>query len=115
MRNERGFIALIAIIVLATGALAFSLATMSGAVAYSDAAYRRELRIQARLNAQACLDSVSLMTGKDYFLSGQVELKEFGCIANVGNDSAGHFHIDAKSTLNDVSWRDSRDIYIQWI
>lgn len=105
---------MIAVVLLATGTLAFSLATMSAAVAYADAAHRRELRIQAHLYADACLDSVSLMAAKDYLLNGPVTLTEFGCSASVTNDSMGHFHIDATARDADISWREYRDIYLQW-
>ena len=114
-RNRRGFMALIAVVLLATGTLAFSLATVSAASTYADMAYRRELRIQAQLNADACLETISLMAAKDYFLNGVVRLSEFGCEAEVTNDSHGNYHIDATTRLSNVSWQEYRDIYLQWI
>ncbi len=104
--------ALIALVLLATGTLAFSLATMSAAAAYADMSYRRELRIQARLNADACLDSVSLMAAKDYFLNGHVKLSEFGCDAQVANDLKGNLNIRVNANSNRVSFQDSRSISI---
>ena len=80
---QKGFTALIAIILLSSVALAFSLVTMSAAVLYSDSVYAREVRIQNSLNQQACTDSISLMKSKDYFLKGQVNIPEFNCTVNV--------------------------------
>jgi len=70
MIPHRGFIALIAIMTLALGTFAFSIGTMSIAMSYRDAVYAREMRIQKRLNQQACLDTFELKKAKDYFLSG---------------------------------------------
>ena len=108
----RGFMALIAVVLLATGTLAFSLATMSAAASYADMAFRRELRIQTQLNAEACLDTVSLMAAKDYFLSGSVHLNEFGCDAQVANDFNGNVSIKASAKISDVGSQDSRTISI---
>ena len=64
-RHEaRGFIALIAVIMASLTMLAFSLIASDAAAGYSDMVDRRELRIQAGLNAEACLDTASLMLAK---------------------------------------------------
>jgi hypothetical protein len=76
--KTRGFVATIAVVILATGCLVFSLVTLLGATSYSESIYKRELRIQAGLNASACLDLVTVMVSKDYFLSGQIEVRQFG-------------------------------------
>ena len=109
---NRGFMALIAVVLLAISTLAFSLATMSAAASYSDVAYRRELRIQAQLNAQACLDSVSLMAAKDYFLNGPVHLFAFGCNAVVTNDFNGNVSIEVRTTLGGVGAEEIESIKI---
>ncbi len=70
MKHYRGFIALIAIMTLALGTFAFSIGTMSVAMSYRDAVYAREIRIQKRLDQQACLDAFELMKAKDYFFVG---------------------------------------------
>lgn len=111
-KMNRGFIALIAVVLLATGTLAFSLATLSAAVSYADMSYRHDLRNQARLNAQACLDTVSLMAAKDYFLSGEVKLPEFGCTANVQNDFNGNVTVKVAATLFGISATDNEQIQI---
>jgi len=67
MKYNNGFIALIAVVMLATGTLAFSLVVLSSVVDYSESVSRKELRIQATMNARACLDMTTLMAVKDYF------------------------------------------------
>ena len=95
--------ALIAVIFLATSTLAFSLVSLGSALLYADAVNQRELRIQARLNAHACVDTIILMAHKDYFLQGTVSIPELGCIAVVTNDSFGHVSMNVIATLNGVS------------
>ncbi|MDE1966458.1 MAG: hypothetical protein KGI45_00070 [Patescibacteria group bacterium] len=109
--NE-GFTATIAVVLLASGTLAFSLATMSAAAAYADSVYRRELRIQAGLYADSCLETAELMAAKDYFLDGSVDLPEFFCAAMVENSFAGSAAIEATSTLGGVSAHSSAMIAI---
>jgi len=101
--TDCGFIAVTAVILLAAGVMAFSLAALGSAVLYSDAVYRRELRIQANLNAESCLDTAALMAAKDYFLSGPVFISEFGCNAVISRDGIGHASITAQSSLAGVS------------
>lgn len=103
-----GFGALVAVILLATCTLSFSLAAMSAAAAYADMTFRREMRIQAGLNVESCLDSVFLMTEKDYFLNGRIILKEFGCEANVANDFNGKISVSAHAALEGISVWDNR-------
>ena len=67
---HQGFIALVAIVVLAMGTFAFSISTMVSAIAYRDAVYTREMRIQKRLDQEACRVTFALMKVKDYFLTG---------------------------------------------
>jgi len=110
--DKKGFMAVTAVMLLAAGTLAFSLATMSAAALYSDAIMRRELRIQAGLNVQACLDSVELMAEKDYFLTGKIGLADFGCRATITKLDSSHMSINATTTLSGVAVRDSRTIQI---
>ncbi len=77
--NERGFGALMSVLIVSTGTMAFSLVTLAAAASYSDAMFRREMRIQQALNSSACDDSASLMRAKDAFASGTVRLAEFDC------------------------------------
>ena len=76
---HKGFIALIAVLLISLSALAFSLVALSAAVMYSDSVTQRELRIQKGLNEEACSDTLSLMKAKDYFLNGRMTVPELGC------------------------------------
>jgi len=102
-----GFISLIAVILLATGTLAFSVVTISAAASYSDSVMRHELRLQAGLNLSGCLDTAELMIAKDYFLNGNMSLSEFACVAGVSNNFNGNILINATATLSGVSARGS--------
>ncbi|MCX6719114.1 MAG: hypothetical protein NTZ38_01935 [Candidatus Taylorbacteria bacterium] len=102
--KTKGFTATTAVILLATGTLAFSLGSLVSAALYADSVNQKELRIQARLNASACLDTVILMAYKDYFLNGPVTVPEFGCTGNVSNDYLGHISMNIKASLEGVSY-----------
>lgn len=104
-KDQDGFIASITVVILATGILAISFSTLAGAISYSESVYKRELRIQANLNANACLDKVTLMVAKDYFLSGEIKIQEFGCIANITNDFNGGVSFVVESKLAMISAR----------
>jgi len=110
--NNRGFMALIALILLTTGALAFSLVVRSSSFAYFEATNKREMRIQAGLNAKACLDKVSLMVIQDYFLAGEIEIKEFGCLAKIDNDGNVNFGLEVEAFLGTVSSKGKRTLNV---
>ena len=111
--KTKGFIALIAVLLLATGSIAFALATVFAAVAYADMVLQRELRIQAKLNVNACLDSLELMYAKDFFLNGNVTIPEFGCQASVENRGNGAvIQLNVVATFNGVHAYGNRPIYI---
>lgn len=112
-KDQEGFVALIAVVILATGILAFSFSTLAGAISYSESVYKRELRIQANLNTRACLDKVTLMVAKDYFLSGEIKIKEFGCIANITNDLNGEVSFVVESKLGTVGAKLNRTLRFQ--
>lgn len=112
-RTTSGFIAVTAVILLAAGTLAFSLATMGAAVLYSDSVMRKELRIQAGLNVEACLDSVELMAAKDHFLGGEISFRDFGCSASVTRSDSSNLSVNATATLSGVAVRDSRMIQVE--
>ncbi|MGC9605821.1 MAG: hypothetical protein ABSF56_03700 [Minisyncoccia bacterium] len=78
-KRNRGLGASIAVIVMAAGVLAMSLAALGSSVFYADAVFRREMRIQAALNEKACLDSAALLKAKDAFAAGIADFPEFGC------------------------------------
>lgn len=85
--RNKAFTALIAVIILATGTLAFSLAACAAAATYADNVHRREARIQARLNAASCVDTAKLMAVKDIFLAGNTYIPELGCTAMIARDA----------------------------
>ena len=104
----RGFIAVTAVTMLACATLLFANIMLQAVVDYSDMVTRHEWRIQANLNAESCLNAVSLMSVKDYFLHGQVYLKEFDCYAEITrdystDDSAKKNLISTKTTFNGVN------------
>ena len=101
--KKNGFIALIAVVVLAMGIFTFSLVTYSAVYSYYDSVNRKELRIQANLNAKSCLKTVALMYAKDFFLNGEQVLNKFGCTADIVNDMNGRVTIKVKATLEEVS------------
>lgn len=84
-----GFIALTAVILMSIGVLTYAVVASSAALAYSDTVLRQELRIQARNNASSCLESLTIMLAKDYFLNGNIQIDEFGCEASVTSDLRG--------------------------
>jgi hypothetical protein len=77
---QKGFVATTAVVLLATGTLAFLVTTMSAAALFADSVDRREARIQKRLNEIACQETLPLLIAKDYFLDGEVTLSDFGCV-----------------------------------
>lgn len=108
--KTRGFVATIAVIILATGCLVFSLATLLGATSYSESVYKRELRIQVGLNAHACLDWVTIMVSKDYFLFGQIEVRQFGCVADITNDLNGNISFVVQTKLGSATAKLTRTL-----
>lgn len=97
-----GYAALIAVVMLSFGTLAMSLSTLGAAVWYADSVERREMRMQAGLNAEACLITVELMADRDYFLTGAVVIRELGCTAYVKNDYYGHVVINIVAEIAGV-------------
>ena len=110
--HQRGFMATIAVILIATGAIALSLSALAGAVLYADSVDKHEFRIQAGLNARACLDTVTLMAVKDYFLNGEVAVPEFGCDAVIINDGNGNVSMNITASVSGVVMRASRTLSV---
>jgi len=107
--TKRGFIALVSVVLLAIGAMTSSVMVMSVAVAYADAVARREFRIYATLNAEACADAAALMTAKDVFMAGSIEIADFHCIAMVPPHApASSFVVHAAARAFSNPHRDSR-------
>ena len=61
-----------AIILLSMGTLAISTSVVASAIIYANSVNKRELRIQRRLNDEACAEAQRLIQAKDYFLNGPV-------------------------------------------
>jgi len=75
-----GFAAVTSVLLISFGVLAMSLAALGAAAMYADSVSARESRIQNTLNQHACQDSQELIKEKDAFVSGNVDLPEFGCV-----------------------------------
>ena len=105
--TSRGFTALVSVMLLVLGTIAYALTTLAAAAQYADSIGRREMRIQANLDAESCMDIVTLMVAKDYFLSGTVPLPEYGCTGVVMNDFLGNVAIDATTIITDVVVRNT--------
>ena len=95
---NKGFIATTAVIMLACSVILYESVTLASAVDFADSVMRQEWRIQANLNAESCASTVALMAVKDYFLSGEVSVPEFRCIAQVThNRVSGVVNITVKA------------------
>lgn len=101
--TKKGFTALTAVILLATGSLAFALVVIGNATSYADMVMRHELRIQAKLNVDSCIQSVSLMLDRDFFLRGELHIRDFNCIVYVENNYLGSVSIFATSSISGVT------------
>jgi hypothetical protein len=110
-RNE-GLIALVAVNLIALGTLAMIASALTAAMWFVDSVSKKETRIQADLYSRACVDSASLMLAKNYFLKGDVSLKEFGCQAKVSNDYLGRVTIDAEASVGGVPARRWRSLSV---
>jgi hypothetical protein len=100
---KTGLSALISIVLLASGTLAFALVTMAHTYSYVDMVMRRELRIQSHLSLEGCIESIRLMSRKDIFLKGDITIREFGCHAHIENDYQGNTTVSATSTVSGVN------------
>lgn len=81
--TKSGFGAVSGVLLLSSGTLAVSLAVLGSAVSYTDVVFRRELRVQAALDRDACEESAALLKAKDVFATGLIELQEFNCSSDV--------------------------------
>lgn len=111
-KMKSGFMALTAVMLVAMGTLAYSISTMAAAISYADRVSRKELRIQASLNAESCLKVIRLMAKADHFLKGQVIIGDLGCKADIQSDFNGNLNIDIESSLEGVRSRRSERMKI---
>lgn len=79
LRERRGFVATIAVIMLAYSILAIVAITVALAKTYLDNVYLYESRVEARQNLFACLDIAESRLASNYFLRGHFGLREFNC------------------------------------
>ena len=110
---NNGFIALVTIILVATGTLAFSLVVSSAALSYSDSVLRKELRMAARHNVHSCLESLTIMLAKDYFLNGEQHIRELNCSASVTNQlELGKVGFNVTTEINAIKAYGRREVSI---
>lgn len=116
--KNRGFIASISAMLLGMGTMAFALAVSSSAVIYSDAVLRKELRFLAESDARSCLETMSLMLAKDYFMCEHyplVELDEYHCKGSVEGrenyaNGIGRVILSATSTWQGIAYNARRTL-----
>jgi hypothetical protein len=89
MKNK-GFIATITVIIVCTGVLIYQYVTWSLILSYVDMIDRMALRIEAGIKAESCGHTVAVMLAKDYFLQGDIYVREFDCSAHITRDHATH-------------------------
>ncbi len=109
---NRGFTATIVVIMLASCIFAMSLTAMLAVINYSDSVSKKELRIQANMNADACMDTALLMLVKDYFLNGNILIPEFDCTINFSNSFNGNVFVEVKAILEGVNIRSTRSVHM---
>ena len=76
---EAGFAAIITIITIATGILAFSAVSLRLVSDYVDRVDSEESQLQTELDEKACTDSIQLLKIKAPYASGHFHLSEFNC------------------------------------
>ncbi len=101
-KHKRGFMAMISVMLLSIGILAFSISSLASATMYSDMVYRREIRIQVNANLSSCMNTAKLMIQRDYFIYGTSTLSEFGCTIHISNDFMGNTSIYAIAELSGI-------------
>ncbi len=77
--EKSGFVAMISLILLAFSTMTISLVVFGASVVYIDSVNRKEMRIQTALNLEACKMRALDILARDYYVSGRVEQREFGC------------------------------------
>lgn len=100
--SRGGFMALTALVLISSGSIVFSYVTLSAAFTYFQSINKRELRIQAGLNAVGCLEYTILMVAGDYFVSGNFPVSEFGCTTDISNDGMGNIQVNIQSKMGEA-------------
>ncbi len=100
---HHGFIALTATMTVIAVVLTFSFIVLSSAYVFSDSVFRKELRIQTGLNLVACLNYSKYLYANNFFIDGQVYIRELGCNLIILNDFEGNMTVYATTTLSGIS------------
>ncbi len=101
---KKGFIAVTAVMVMACIVFLFESVVLQSAVNFADNVTNHEWRIQANLNVQSCVSAIAIMSAKDYFLTGNLSLPEYGCLAVVTRDhTTGTVSIHGQSKFMSIS------------
>ena len=87
-RPKNGFIATIAVIMLAFSILSIIVVVASAANAYVDSVYLRGLRVYARENLSSCLSEAENVLSRDFFWRGAKNFPDSNCEADV--ETAGN-------------------------
>jgi|GEM_PF-2479615 len=85
---ENGFIATIAVIMLAFSILAIIVVVANATNAYADSVYLRGLRVYARENISSCLSEAENVLSRDFFWRGEKDFLDSNCEADV--ETAGN-------------------------
>lgn len=80
--NKKGFVATVSVILISLGLFAFSLSVFGGAFLYSDFIDKKEARMQAEFNIEACIILARDIFEKDNFLRRHFEVSDLGCTAD---------------------------------
>lgn len=113
--KSEGFAALVAVILISSGVLALSLVSISSALMYSDSISKKEYRVQAKLNADSCMNYATLMASKDYFMNGTTTVSQFGCQIFTRNDYSGNVSMDVIVDFLGIKVHDLRSLKIdEW-
>jgi hypothetical protein len=113
--RRRGFIAVTAVIVISCLTLVYAILAIVSASDFSDSVTRREWRMQANLNAASCISTIELLAWKDYFLTGSVEAREFGCTAYIARDHIRKSaEVHARARFAGVTSADIDETFAVW-
>lgn len=100
---NKGFVALTATMTVIAVVLTFSSVVLSSTYIFSDSVFRKELRIQTRLNLISCLTYSKYLFANGYFINGDISIGELGCTLNLTNNFVGNLIVSATSTLSGIS------------
>lgn len=88
-KKQKGFMAIVAVIMISSSVLFFSIVVMAHSFSYADMVYKKEYRLRKSLKLGACLQSLKIISEKDMLISGSVYMPEFECRGVIEKDSLG--------------------------